>query len=319
MTQVYYKGKSYPLSPEQTVLDCLLDHNIPASYSCKSGNCQNCILKTDQKNLPQESIEKLNDQQIDQGYFLPCQCKTTQDINIIDGESFYQSKVIEKHLFNKNTVRLLLDKPNGFDYRAGQFINIKCKGKNDLVRSYSLASHPINDQFLEIQVGLKPNGHLSGWMIEKLQKDDVISIQDASGLCFYISPIEKPMLLIATGTGISPLYGIIKDAISKGHQGDIELFYGGKNISSLYLKPELDELAKQCSNLNIHYSLSQQEINEHNINPGRASELALATLNNIEQYDVYICGNPDMVRATQMNCFLKGVAMDNIHTDPFEH
>ena len=73
------------------------------------------------------------------------------------------------------------------------------------------------------------------------------------GNCFYIpdNP-EQNLLLIGTGCGLAPLYGIIRDALAQGHRGAIKLYHGSKTVESLYMSKELKVLDITPSQFRVH-------------------------------------------------------------------
>ena len=77
----------------------------------------------------------------------------------------------------------------------------------------------------------------------------IVSIQGPSGNCFYLpGQPDEPLLLAGTGTGLAPLYGIARDALTQGHCGPIWLFHGSLNPAGLYLQQELTDLAARHAN-----------------------------------------------------------------------
>ena len=258
---------------------------------------------------------------------MPCVCKPKDDITVIDVElnSLYQPlKILEKYRYNRSICRLRFLKPVGFEYRAGQFINLRSPDHSSIIRSYSLCSHPHEDDFLEIQVHHKTNGNLSGVLCEALQVGDSIDMQGPNGHCYYRSEPQRPMLLIATNTGIAPLYGIVRSALREQHQAGIHIYYGSRKHEGLYLLDDLEVLVAAHSQLTLRATLSGEahEIigaGEH-LQAGRAHEHAFVDHNKVlAEYDLYLCGNSGMVKAAQMQGFLAGIPMQRIFTDPFEH
>lgn len=309
-----------------SVLQALLHAGINSPYSCESGNCQTCMLRSSTSDLPSQSQAGLSDELREQGYFLPCVCYPDSDIHILNTQEFspYQSsQLLEKYPYNSDIHRLRLSRPEGFEYHPGQFMNLRLPSNRELVRSYSLCSSPTNDDFLEIQLRHKRNGKLSSVLCDQLNTGDTVEIIGANGDCYYQSDSNQDMLLIGTNTGIAPLYGIVREALAQQHKGEISIYYGSRNHKGLYLLDRLQSLAQQHNNLTVSATLSGEEAeviaaSEH-IVPGRANDLAAAEHTQLKNSDVYLCGNAGMVKAAQMQCFLAGAAMQRIFTDPFEH
>ena len=127
------------------------------------------------------------------------------------------------------------------------------------------------------------------------------------------------MLLIGTGSGLAPLSGILRDALHQGHAGPIHLYHGARNLNGLYLTDEFHSLSEQHHQFVYHPCVSDPEtIPPAGIEKGRASDLALKNHPELKGWRVYLCGNPEMVRSTQMQAYLAGASLDAIHIDPFD-
>lgn len=127
---------------------------------------------------------------------------------------------------------------------------------------------------------------------------------------------EKPLLLIGTGSGLAPLYGIIQDALHQGHKGPISLFHGSSHPEGLYLADELQSLSARYDHCSYTPAVSRA-LSTTSATLGRANEIALSTHTRLSGWRVYLCGHPEMVHTTKKKAFLAGAAMREIHADPF--
>ena len=152
-------------------------------------------------------------------------------------------------------------RPEGpFDYRAGQYLTL-LRG-DGLARSYSLASLP-GEEALELHVRLLPGGEMSGWLGTQARPGEAVRIQGPVGECFYVpGQPEQPLLLAGTGTGLAPLYGVVRDALAEGHTGPIWLFHGARERRGLYLVEALRELASRHPNLHYRPSVLAGRLGE---------------------------------------------------------
>jgi ferredoxin-NADP reductase len=123
-------------------------------------------------------------------------------------------------------------------------------------------------------------------------------------------------LLIGTGSGLAPLYGIARDALHQGHRGLIRLYHGSRAAAGLYLGDDLNHLA--AAHPNFHYepcisgasSVSGRD-------PVAALDRAMRDQPDLSGWRVYLCGNPQMVEAARLATFLAGAASSDILADPF--
>lgn len=266
--------------------------------------------------IPEQAQNGLKDTLKVQGYFLACVCRPEHDMEIRQAnvESLrHCATVSAMERMNANIMRLRLRPTRPFDYQAGQFINLL---HGDVARSYSLASLPGEDE-LELHVRHVPDGRVSSWVHQQLRLNDSVEFHGPAGDCFYVpGRPEQPLLLIGTGTGLAPLYGILRDAIERRHTGEIRLFHGSLHSDGLYLVEALQRLAAMYDN--IHYIPC---VLHGEAPPGGAvgaiDDVVMQFLPNLTGWRAYLCGDPEIVRRLQSKIFLAGASMQEIHADAF--
>ena len=312
--------KNVALEPlgNETVLDCLLRNGMAPPHSCRSGLCQSCMLRSLNGRPPANSQQGLKPSLKQQNYFLACRCTPQHDMEIsyADTQLFRKSAtIIDRTMLTDSVLRLRITRPNNFSYFAGQFTTI-FKDRN-LGRSYSLASVPHLDGFLEYHIKLIPGGKLSQWLLSETFQGTKLTISEALGDSVYIKDEQtRPILLVATGTGLSPVYGVLRDAISNSHRGEIRLYHGVTTQKDLYLDSKLRKLEDQIQNFSYIPCVSSKPSNPEP-RYGSATEVATNDIGNFSGWRVYISGNPDMVKSAQRQIFLAGASIKDIHVDPF--
>ncbi|MBI1194222.1 MAG: 2Fe-2S iron-sulfur cluster binding domain-containing protein [Gammaproteobacteria bacterium] len=317
MTVIRFEGQDFVCGEEESVLACMTRHGVMIPSSCQAGACQTCMIRALEGRPTPESQQGLKDTLRVQNYFLACMCKPTENmtIGLSTVSPAYHTVLREKTVLNESVVRLRLDRPAGFHYRAGQFINL-VRPTDQLTRSYSLASVP-EDGHLELQVKRVPDGKLSNWLFDAFEVGDAVEFFGPAGDCFYVSgAAEQPLLLVGTGTGLAPLYGILRDVLAQGHTGPIHLFHASLAAPGLYLEDELRALER--ANEQFHYVPCVL----HGDAPaggrqGNIAELPMAVLGSLDGYRVFLCGDPPIVNALRQKCFIAGASMQDIYSDPF--
>jgi ferredoxin-NADP reductase len=253
-----------------------------------------------------------------QNYFLTCSCVPENDLSLAlldDTVAHIATTVQAIDWLNPDVVSLRLARPEGYDYIPGQFLNLH--NADDVARSYSLASVPGQDTGLALHIRHVPGGKVSGWVADQLRPGDSVKISTAAGHCFYVSDRpEQPLLLIGTGTGLAPLYGILRDALQQSHIGPIHLYHGSSSAEGLYLLEILRTLERDYGQVHYHPCVSRGEVPE-GVQTGRATDLALSEQGSLTGWRVFVCGREDMVKATQQKAFLAGASLQDILADPF--
>jgi len=316
MPTIHYAGQDFPVGKGESVLDCLLRNGIALSHSCKAGACQSCLVKGGGGTVPEAAQRGLKDTLRAQGYFLACSCRPIGDITVspVGSAERTRARISGLESLNSDVLRVRLRTDTPFSYHAGQFVSLF--REDGLARSYSLASLP-HENDLELHVRRISGGAMSGWLHHQALPDTPVWLQGPSGNCFYASGnADEPLLLAGTGTGLAPLYGIVRSALQQGHRGPIWLFHGALAPSGLYLIRELTELARDHAN--FHYVRSV--LHDGDSGGAEVGELDKCILDRFESFagwKGYVCGDPALVNSLRRKLFLAGMASKAIYADAF--
>ncbi len=317
MPKLVFEGNTYDCKSGETVLDALTRQGVLLPSSCRSGTCQTCMVRAVKGTPPVSSQEGVKDTFKAQGYFLACSCKPEADLEIALSTVSPKrpATVISKTQMNEAVVRLRLS-CDDFEYFPGQFINL-VRPEDGLVRSYSLASTPA-DGFLELHIKKIPGGAMSTWVCDVLDVGDEVKFYGPVGDCFYVpGKPEQPLTLAGTGTGLSPLYGIVRHALSFGHSGSIQLFHGSLAEQGLYMMDELRALAEEYPNLTYFPCVLHGERPEGGLQ-GKIDDLVVkTTMDSMSRSRLFLCGDPPMVESMRKKCFLAGASSKEIYADAF--
>jgi len=318
MPRLTFEAHSYALRENESVLECLTRHGVTVPHSCKSGICQSCMMRAVQGAPPAEAQKGLKESQQADGYFLACSCVPQVDLEVtLDAPELFlvPAKVQSLVRLNSKIARLRLQAAQPIDYRPGQFVNVR--RDDGLIRSYSLASVPQQDDYLELHVQRNAGGQMSGWIHDQLKEGDTLQVSTPHGECYYRpDALDQPLLLIGTGSGLAPLYGVIRDALRSGHRGPVWLFHGSRTRTGLYLADELGALADNHKNFRYVPCLSGEPDVDGYLS-ARADAAALQQHPNLKSWRVFLCGHPDMVKTSKRNAFLAGAALRDIQSDAF--
>jgi len=322
VARITFNDQVYHCVNNESVLDCLTRHGVSIPSSCKSGVCQTCLMRGSKGKIPKDAQLDLKPSLVNQNYFFSCVCKPTQDINIHLPDEDINPKliatVIQKNKLQPGILQLILQSQSPFNYQAGQFLNLT--GANGITRSYSIASLPQANNQIELHIKKIASGNLSTWIFDELEIAQEVLISGPHGDCYYMTEHHRhqPLLLIGTGTGLAPLYGIIQDALYQKHTQAIHLFHGSRATTDLYLVDTLLALKKQHKNFNYTPCLSGSS-SFSGATKGRADVIALQQHPKLKGWQVFLCGHPDMVNTMKKKSFLQGAALQAIHTDSFVH
>ncbi|MDX8398221.1 MAG: FAD-binding oxidoreductase [Mariprofundaceae bacterium] len=318
MPVITFEGKDYDCESHETILESLTRHGVLIPSGCRSGVCQTCLTKAVKGQPSPESQKGLKDTLIAQNYFLACVCQPTENMELSVASAADETLVVtvsESDMLNESVLRLRLKLDIPLDYIAGQFINVQ-HPDTGVTRSYSLASLPCED-FLELHIKRVPDGLLSGYLHDEVRVGDNLPVFGAAGDCFYTArDLDQPLLLVGVGTGLAPLYGILRDALAQGHRGEIHILHGSLAAAGLYYIDELNALS--AAHKHVHYvpCVLHGELPKNGLK-GDLPQQVQQSFADLKGWRVYVCGDPGIVKTLKQTCFMSGANMTDIYSDPF--
>lgn len=211
-----------------------------------------------------------------------------------------------------DAVSLSFDVPpslaDDFAYKAGQFVTIRVPaGESGYARSYSLSSAPSVDELLTITVKRASGGRASGWLVDNAKPGMTLRVLPPSGL-FTVGDTARDLLLIAAGSGITPVFSILKTALASG-SGHVTLVTSHRSPSDALFATELVRLREQ-------YSSRLTVIARFTSIDGRLTAAQLRGLvGGVPWQDAFICG-PEAFMASARNA-LESDKTRRVHLEEF--
>ena len=319
MSRIVYEGREYECREGEKVLDALLRHGKSPPFSCRNGSCLVCLQRCVRGEPTEASQRALRPSLRKAAYFLPCKCVPEGDMEIAPPRSadlFSPAVVQEKRMVAPDVCRLLIEPATSVYYHAGQFLNLR--RADGLTRSYSIASLPTEDPYLELHVKRMPGGAMSSYIVDELREGDELEFHGPNGGCYYVPGTQdQNLLLVGNGTGAAPLYGIVRDALHVGHKGRIWFFHGSRTAEGLYLHDALMALVRAHPNFQYMPCVSGDAVPAGYAH-GRASQIALERCRDLRGWRVFVAGLPQMVARVEAAALRAGVPPTEIHGDPYE-
>jgi len=170
-------------------------------------------------------------------------------------------------------------------------------------RSYSLANAPhfsADSKSLSLHIRHMPGGLFTDHVFNELKEKDMYRIEGPFGSFYLREESDKPMVLLASGTGIAPIKAIIEQLQHIKSQRNVVLYWGGRRPSDLYLN---DWLSEQMLNMpSLRYVPVVSDALAEDAWTGRTGwvhQAVMADFPDLSQHEVYACGAPAMVEAAQ--------------------
>ncbi|TDQ16580.1 ring-1,2-phenylacetyl-CoA epoxidase subunit PaaE [Algoriphagus boseongensis] len=241
--------------------------------------------------------------------------------------SYLPLKVREVVRETPDTVTIYFEQPEPLmDYKPGQFLTLVMEfdGKEQR-RSYSLCTSPYVDPFPGISVKRVPNGLFSNFLNEKIFPGKTINVVKPLGhfTTDFHSKNRRHFFLIAGGSGITPIMGILKSVLVNEPQSIITLIYSSRDEENIIFKRQLDllELANP-DRLKVIHNLSQPSEDwsgkKGRITPEGLKEL-FANAEYEQRYEevYFLCGPDGIMDMTMKLLEDLGVDKERIHRESF--
>lgn len=315
MAGVVRGGQRYELRGGESVLDGLIRHGVPVSSSCRAGHCRSCLLRAE--NPPEEAQSGLKQTLRERGHFLACLCVPTADLILIDDDASLHTRaeIIARRVLAPDIVRLWLRPEQPLDFVPGQFVTLQ--RDDGLTRSYSLASLP-REGWLELHIRRVAGGQMSRWLHDEVEIGTEVTLAGPFGDCYYArGRPTQPLLLAGVGTGLAPLYGIVRDALEHGHDGPVTLWQAALRPDRLYYEEELRSLTSRWPNLTYRACTREGHAARPDVVIGSLPEVMLGDLSDCAAIRAFLCGDPTLVHQLKKRLFLAGVPLGEIHADAF--
>ncbi len=315
----------------ESVLDAALRQSIALPYGCRGGGCGACKgqLLEGTVSYPDGLPDGLSEDDYNKGYALFCQAVATSDLVIQSKEvlatdeiqvKILPCRVHKKVQLNHDVIliKLLLPKTERLQFFAGQYINFLLK--NGKHRSFSLANAPHDDEFIELHIRHIPDGQFTGEVFDEMKEKDMLRIEGPFGNFYMREDSERPIILMAGGTGFAPVKGMIEHALKTGMQRPIHLYWGVRTKEDLYM----DELAQSWTKQNplIRYTPVLSEPTKDDNWTGRTGYVHNAIMDDysdLSQYEIYGSGPPVMVYAGRDEFVKNGLNLEHYFSDAFEY
>ncbi|WP_150142581.1 NAD(P)H-flavin reductase [Candidatus Enterovibrio escicola] len=220
----------------------------------------------------------------------------------------------------KSVFKVRLQPELTVNFKAGQYIKVRIASKNT---PFSIANTPFDHGMLELHIGGSILDETTAAILEEfrqyLKQDKCIAIEGPFGDAWLRTSSDKPILLIAGGTGMSYISSILKSCIINGLTQPIYIYWGVKNHGLLYDHDELIELSYKNSNIQYVPVLeSSQHTNLYQV--GTVLDIVLRDFVCLYNYDIYISGPVSMMHVVRDVLCQKRMAQEKqMYSDAFEY
>ena len=210
---------------------------------------------------------------------------------------------------------------NDISYKAGQYLTFVAKeGDKEVRRSYSITSSPILNEPLSIGVKRVENGLFSRLLVDYAKEDDELITTGAGG--FFVLPQNiqdyDHVFFLAAGSGITPIYSLIKTALHAHPHLNVTLIYSNSSLSKTIFYNELKNLQEQFADrLNIEFLFSNvSDLYRAHLHADLLKEF-LEKYSSGKKTAYYICGPLNYMRMCTYTLQVSHVPPEDIKKEDF--
>ncbi len=240
-------------------------------------------------------------------------------------------EVLETRNETENIFTVVLKTPSGdpLSFSAGQYINVyfpetgKPEGK-----SYSISSPPGEKNF---SLCVRTIGDFSK-RLSSLSPGDKVTGTEPYGY-FFSDSDDSPLVMIASGIGVSPFRSMILDQLKKNPGRPMRLFYGSCTLSGAVFGKEFETLAKKHPNFRLRYFITRENPGHPLAERGRMDGKKILSMlsfeekgesaekggngKNLNNAEFLICGSIEFTRDLWRSLQNAGAPEENIYTEAF--
>jgi CDP-4-dehydro-6-deoxyglucose reductase, E3 len=323
-------GHEFTCEQDETVLAAAIKAGVGLPYGCKNGACGSCKGKVVSGAVQHHGHQQraLTPEEEAAGMSLLCCATTAADLVIevreVAGSNDFPIKKMPSRVSRLDKVApdvivitLQLPASERLQYRAGQYIEFMLgDGKR---RAYSLATSPDSDEPLALHVRHVPGGLFTEQVFSTMKERDILRFEGPLGTFFLREDSDKPVVLLASGTGFAPLKAIVEHMMHAKSTRPIILYWGGRRPQDLYMDALCRQWASEWPALRYVPVVSDAQPSDQW--PGRTGFVHRAVIEDLPDlsgYQVYACGAPVMVDATKRDFVqLCQLPSDEFYADAF--
>ena len=326
-------GRSFTADSTETLLAAGIRQGIGLPYGCKDGACGSCKCQKIEGAVVHgvHQSKALSEEEEAQGLILTC-CATAQSDLILESRQVTEAGAfpIKKmpvrvaSLARKSddvmVIQLQLPATDVMQFHAGQYIEFLLRDGSR--RSYSMANAPHTLEAgapkVELHIRHMPGGKFTDPVFTTMKEKDILRVEGPYGSFFLREDSDKPMVLLASGTGFAPIKALIEHMQHKGITRPATLYWGGRRPSDLYMN---DWVAGQLAQMpNLRYVPVVSNATPEDAWTGRTGFVHQAVLQDhpdLSGFQVYACGAPIVVDSAQRDYGAAGLPAEEFFADSF--
>ncbi len=308
-------GRAFEARADETILAAAIRQGIGLPYGCKDGACGSCKCRKLSGEVVHRDYQSkaLSADELAAGQVLTCCAVAQGDVvlesrQVTDERAFPVKRLpvrvtsLDRRSPDVMVVRLQLPATDPLRYHAGQFVEFLLA--DGARRAYSLANAPFTQAegpHLELHIRHLPGGRFTDHVFGAMKERDILRIEGPFGSFFLREESDKPLVLLASGTGMAPIKALVQQLQFKASPRPATVYWGGRRPADFYLHDWLLQKAAEMPTLR-YVPVASDALPEDGWT-GRAGYVHQAVLDDfadLSGHQVYACGAPVVVEAARV-------------------
>lgn len=326
-------GRAFSSNADESILAAAIRSGVGLPYGCKDGACGSCKCKKLSGSVAhaEHQAKALSADEEAAGFVLTCCARPLSDVVLesrqVTDESAYPIKkmpvrvsTLEKKSHDVMQVRLQLPAADTFRYHAGQYIEFILR--DGARRAYSMANAPHTQTTaagVELHIRHLPGGKFTDHVFGAMKEKEILRVEGPFGSFFLREDSDKPIVLLASGTGFAPIKALLEHMQFKGITRPTTLYWGGRRPDDLYMHQWVVELAAQMPQLRYVPVVSDAlPEDQWTGRTGFVHQAVLDDFADLSGHEVYACGAPIVVdSAREQYSAQAGLPPEEFYADSF--
>jgi CDP-4-dehydro-6-deoxyglucose reductase len=326
-------GRAFSVDKDETILAAGVRQGVGLPYGCKDGACGSCKCLKVSGDIQMSSYQSkaLSDEELAKGMVLTCRATALSDVvlesrQVTSADAFPIRKmpvrIASMEKMSSDVMRLMLQLPSteNMQYHAGQYVEFLLRDGSR--RAYSIANAPhtltAGAPMLELHIRHMPGGKFTDHVFGAMKEKEIQRIEAPFGSFYLREDSDKPMVLLASGTGFAPIKALLEHMHHKNIQRPATFYCGGRRPSDIYMNDWVTAQLALMPNLKFIPVVSDA-LPEDNWS-GRTGFVHAAVLQDIPDlsgHQVYACGAPVVIESAQRDCAEHGLPTEEFFADSF--
>lgn len=225
---------------------------------------------------------------------------------------------IEQQTYDTKTLRFLIPTETRLRARPGQFLTFHwfVKGKR-VLRSYTISSSPAHPEHVEITAKRIENGCVSNFLHDEAKLGLAVEASGPHGKFYFDEAVHQSVVLIAAGSGITPMISIIRYVDDLRLPTPVTLLYCVRTSNDIIFEAELERLRNSIPNFNYCVTLSQPHDNWMGKRGHLTREVVFEHVNDLNAPTFFLCGPKGFMDSARQILTTAGVDESRITQESF--